>query len=568
MVDAEGGAFAYVADADEHAIHVVDLADQNEISITRIDGRPEQLLPLPDGRVVVTVADGARIEVLEARSERHSPRHVVLEPRCARMVATGPFGLAATPSHGAVLVTSDAPATLTTFAADDFSVRATATVARSPRGVLAVDDDRAFVSHLTGARVSVVDLRSSTTRAVQTGARAATPAGQVSVLRETRSGSQGYSLVSATTGETKRVVVPMVSVDPGSLGDAPHLYYGPPPIAGVAREEPHAALVDPATEKVLNSTVVAPSLSSRADACLLPRASVFNADNERVYVACLGNDILLELDGRAADPMNAIVAQFRTPRGPSGVADAGGGVLVVYAELAGALSVLNVRSREVVEIPLARSPSRTEAELEGRELFYRTGDTRITADGLGCASCHPEGREDGQTWSTPEGLRQTLPLAGRLKKSAPYGWARHETTLTGYIVETSRRLGGAKLGPREVAAIATYLEGLEAPPAPRAMDGALVGRGEAVFQSTGCERCHTERGRGTSASEVSIAKGERFEIIDTPSLLGVGRTAPYYHDGRYPTLAALLADPHNGMVDTSKLSTEDARALVAYLEQL
>ncbi len=44
--------------------------------------------------------------------------------------------------------------------------------------------------------------------------------------------------------------------------------------------------------------------------------------------------------------------------------------------------------------------------------------------------------------------------------------------------------------------------------------------------------------------------------------------APYFHDGRYPTLQALLADPASGMGDTAALPAQDREDLVAYLRSL
>ena len=54
----------------------------------------------------------------------------------------------------------------------------------------------------------------------------------------------------------------------------------------------------------------------------------------------------------------------------------------------------------------------------------------------------------------------------------------------------------------------------------------------------------------------------------TPPLIFVGGTAPYYHDGRYPTLEALLADNLDRMGQTSHLPPEDLSALAAYLRTL
>ena len=41
----------------------------------------------------------------------------------------------------------------------------------------------------------------------------------------------------------------------------------------------------------------------------------------------------------------------------------------------------------------------------GRALFRVTDDGRLSRDGRACASCHPDGRDDALTWSTPDGPR-------------------------------------------------------------------------------------------------------------------------------------------------------------------
>jgi cytochrome c peroxidase len=58
-------------------------------------------------------------------------------------------------------------------------------------------------------------------------------------------------------------------------------------------------------------------------------------------------------------------------------------------------------------------------------------------------------------------------------------------------------------------------------------------------------------------------KGAAF---DTPSLRFVGGTGPYFHDGRFETLEALLKQSDGTMGHTKGLSQDDIRALVAYLE--
>jgi len=57
---------------------------------------------------------------------------------------------------------------------------------------------------------------------------------------------------------------------------------------------------------------------------------------------------------------------------------------------------------------------------------------------------------------------------------------------------------------------------------------------------------------------------------NTPSLVGVGATAPYLHDGSAQSLRELLTtgNPGDRMGRTSHLSPRDIDALVAYLETL
>ena len=57
-------------------------------------------------------------------------------------------------------------------------------------------------------------------------------------------------------------------------------------------------------------------------------------------------------------------------------------------------------------------------------------------------------------------------------------------------------------------------------------------------------------------------------LFKVPSLLYVGGSAPYFHDGSEPSLASLI--DHNGtrMGHTKQLSPADRAALVAFLETL
>jgi hypothetical protein len=72
---------------------------------------------------------------------------------------------------------------------------------------------------------------------------------------------------------------------------------------------------------------------------------------------------------------------------------------------------------------------------------------------------------------------------------------------------------------------------------------------------------------GTDASPRDLSHNA-LEWLDTPSLRFLSGTAPYFHDGRYATIEALLADPTSRMGDLSTLSAGDRAALAAYLRSL
>jgi len=206
------------------------------------------------------------------------------------------------------------------------------------------------------------------------------------------------------------------------------------------------------------------------------------------------------------------------------------------------------------------------------------GDPHVSADGRACASCHPDGREDALSWSTPDGVRQTPMLAGRVADTAPYGWLGNAEKLQDHLKKTFERLGGEGLAKGEVTALVDYLRSM-APPIERALPvdpehQALVDRGRSLFASTetGCSTCHDASHGFTDGTRhdvtVRAEGGAATEGFDTPSLRFVAGTAPYFHDGRYKTLDDVLIAPDHAMGESTRLSRRDRAALVAYLETL
>jgi mono/diheme cytochrome c family protein len=200
----------------------------------------------------------------------------------------------------------------------------------------------------------------------------------------------------------------------------------------------------------------------------------------------------------------------------------------------------------------------------GRNVFH--AQTRI---GLACASCHPEGREDGLVWNFAQfGVRRTQSLAGHIQERAPYHWTGDMTTLNVLMDDVfAKRMSGGILTENQKAALGPWLNRIPVP-APRTIDQAAAARGQAIFDSAevGCVSCHNG-GLMTNNLLFNVGTGAKFKV---PSLLGIGARAPFMHDGCATTLMDRFVTCGNSTLhgNTSALTTEQLKDLVEYLESL
>ena len=609
---------AYVADEDDDYLRTIDVETKTERAVTPLAGTPSQLMVLADGRVAVALRDKNQIQILEPTGRADAP----LETRCAVPAAAEPVGLAATPDDARLIVTSAWGMKLTTYDVASMTRQLEVDIPREPRGVVVDDDgERAFVAHVVGAKLSVVDLGAGRRPVREIDLRVQRQFG--TTLETIRgSGCQGFALaksIAPASGRLKdqdeslpsersrpmvgRLFAPMVTVDQGERGGRSS-GYGPED--GSATEVGMVSVVDAAAERALTRSVLGERIQ-RSQECILPRAAAVVADTGALLVACMGIDAIVELDGRGVDPSRLERRRWSVPAGPTGVAvDAKHERAVVWSQFHRTASVIALDgSAKVASIAVTRrQDSRMTPELAwGRVLFHVTDDARISKDGRACASCHPDGREDALTWSTPDGPRQTVMLAGRLSSSAPFGWTGSRKTLAGHVTQTFERLGGIGLdkdpseeapvllrktssGAKDAApaieiplkdtgpafrALVAYLGSLRTPvPEPPPHSAELIARGRSVFFSEGqgaCASCHVG-GSGVDQQVHNVGAKTEGLALDTPSLRFVRGTAPYFHDGRYKTLEELLVASDHAMGHPLRLSQRDRTALTAYLETL
>jgi mono/diheme cytochrome c family protein len=609
LVEEAGRKLIYVADEDNRAIHTLDATENlTELAVTELPGRPAQLLPLADGRILVTLRDRNRLVALEPRDLPEQG----LEIRCERATFTEPWGLAVSADGARVAVTAGWDHKLSLLAAGSLSTERLVDLPAEPRGVLISEDgETAFVAHLMGGILTQVSLNrpdepprrsflrpenprpkpAKNTKSAHAGAKEPNKSQELAA-------AQGFAIAALSMGKTEdgrawpeRIFVPMASSDPmqfGAVNSFPGVYGGS---GGPAVIGAFVAVVDPVSGAALGGEV-APLRAARPEDCILPRGVAIHKN--RLLVTCLGIDRLVELDTRAVDPISAERRRFRVGAGPTGVVvDAETDRALVFSQWSGEISVVdlaepattdantdtNTTNTTILRLARPEVPDLSPKLARGRALFHVTRDVRMSSDGRACASCHPDGRADGLTWATPDGPRQTISLAGRGAGPGPLGWFGDHPTAKSHIAFTVRRLGGhgfeTAADREDFDALLAYLTALPAPSREGALEAEgvpeLRARGRDLFfaRETGCSDCHL--GASTDGRRHDVGSGDWREkrlSFDTPALRLVAGSAPYFHDGRYLTLMDMLSDPKSKMGRSAHLSLEDRRALVAYLESL
>jgi DNA-binding beta-propeller fold protein YncE len=194
-----------------------------------------------------------------------------------------------------------------------------------------------------------------------------------------------------------------------------------------------------------------------------------------------------------------------------------------------------------------------------------------TGLGIACASCHPEGDEDGHTWRFNVGYRRTQPLGGGVTKRAPFHWVGDLPALPELIDEVMRKRMGLlnPLEPGQIEALGSWLDSIPAAATADDLDAAAVQRGRTVFEAGGaaaCASCH---------SGPQLSDGKTHDVgtggnFITPTLLGAGSRTPLMHDGCAKTLAERFGRCGGGAMhgDPARFSASEQADLSEYLRSL
>ena len=272
----------------------------------------------------------------------------------------------------------------------------------------------------------------------------------------------------------------------------------------------------------------------------------------------------------------------------------------IYNALDFEIVAYDVRTnRPVARIAVTENPLGDEV-LQGKRLFYSALQPMVGRRWISCSSCHPDGQPDGRTWHNPEGLRNTQSFAG-MAWTHPIHWSADrdevqdfEHTIRGQLMQGRGLLKG-KLNPplgtsnrglsKSLDALAAYSNTHDFTLSPYAKKGLsdAAQRGRTLFLSkqTGCAKCHNGPFLTDSLPSGEIVRHDVGTVVDdpdeklgptfdTPTMLGLYRTAPYLHHGKAQTLEEALTtynhdDKHGS---TSQLSKPQVADLVECLKSL
>lgn len=616
-----------LADEDHRVLRRIPLPVDvhNPPTAIEMPGPPAQVIALPD-RVLVTIREpGLLLEMVEQDGELRESARVAL-PADA-------WGLAVSADGKTAVVTSAWTHQATGVDLATMRVKWSSNLAREPRGVVIAESGTAYVSHLVGSRITKidnVDAAEPKTERVEVA-----PAPLRSPPKTLLAASLGYAPV--LSADDKRLFLPRHAL--GAQGR--EWWFGSATVDVIFTAD-NTPLAPPASARgswadFSNGDMmdVNGHVAIAHPGFVQPRAAVLRRSKQTLLVASEGTNVLAELDARALDPSLAAkrhydLAKYENKEYPHPTLVTSGGapsaialssdekMAWVYCRSTNDLAIVTLdEAGPIPFIHLAEDTLGVDAG-KGRKLFYDATDFTVSG-GLGCAGCHPDGRDDGHVWhelvseeggrggqaetgyrgtnialarfggGPPAGARgfprQTPMLAGRVELAGPYGWRAESESLEIRVRQgfALHRWGGDREAqfmvtlerPKWIAAFVR--EGLIAPKVPERPLTAVEERGRAVFldEKVGCASCHDPATFFTNGMAMPLGRpqhpgfdSEPDVMFKTPSLLFVGGTPPYYHDGAALSLEDLIRKNGKAMGDTYRLSAENQRALVAYLRTL
>ncbi|MBK8258086.1 MAG: c-type cytochrome [Polyangiaceae bacterium] len=283
---------------------------------------------------------------------------------------------------------------------------------------------------------------------------------------------------------------------------------------------------------------------------------IYDAGKELAVAAAGGRTIIRHLVANLSDPGFFCDALGAESNGmPVGLGESNGEIIVLLRDPP-FIAAVNSNLRIDLGLPATNA---------GHALFHSAPNGV-----LACASCHPEGREDGHVWNfSTMGARRSQSLRGGVQATLPLNWDGGMADIHAIVADVFvKRLGGSPPTADEEKSLVDWINALpRLTPLRNPQDDAAL-RGKKIFESAeaGCNTCHSGE-HFTNNQNEDVGLGGALQV---PSLLGVAWRTPLMHSGCAKTLADRF-DPNCGGANhghTDQLSAHELADLIAYLESL
>ncbi len=310
-----------------------------------------------------------------------------------------------------------------------------------------------------------------------------------------------------------------------------------------------------------------------------PSGIAVSPDGNVIYVPLSGAHQVLRIDRRLGGPSGPDlhplgdsnrIQEAEVGQSPFGIAlDPTGNLLATPDAMSDSVSILSASDlKPVATIALNEGTIQRTAIQRGEALFL---DGRHSLDRwMSCASCHPGGhtvslRFDTLGDGTYGNSKDTPSLLG-VGQTPPYAWTGRFRSLADQVEQSMlTSLHGPHPSSEQVADVVAFLASLEPAPAVRAEDQPISTTGRELFEARRCDTCHQPPAFSSRPLRNPVIEGVEG-LYSTPTLLGVGRTAPYFHDASAATLDVVLERHHPGF--DAAPDRDQREAITAYLETL
>jgi DNA-binding beta-propeller fold protein YncE len=309
----------------------------------------------------------------------------------------------------------------------------------------------------------------------------------------------------------------------------------------------------------------------------------FSADGERIFVSHAGTheisiidwgkmkDVLSISDSSSTDYTSSENLGFIYPYRKR-LALQGNGPRAILADedylfaanyFSDNLSIINLLNFTEQNIPLGGG--QLSDELLGEMYFH---DASLCFQSWqSCVSCHPDARVDGLNWDllndgigNPKNVKSLL-LSHKTPPVMSLGVRPHAKLA---VRSGFKYIQFAAVPEAYSSLVDAYLQGLEPVVSPYPNSGKDQEKGKALYQSLKCQECHPAP-LYTDLNSYPLGEDKNLQW-DTPTLVELWRTGPYWHDGKYAGLEELFEAERHGLQEP--LSSNDLKALNAYLQTL